>query len=139
VVHRQVFRTNSSIVGQRQPRWKKTELKKKRAIQRSLSESDAQYLEFQDFGPDNNVVKGISKATSLAELEATDRLDEKTTLSCKSESDEWDSGLASSSEDCNSLSDSLGRNKKGSKHKAIKKSNVKSLTNKYADLKISIH
>jgi hypothetical protein len=123
-------------VGQRQPRWKKTEQKKKRAIQRSLSESDAQYLEYQELNSDDHNMPALSKATSWAELDG--QKDKPAGLAQKSESEEWDSGLASSSEDCNTMGDNFGNIKKGTKQKLTKVRNVKNPTNKYPDLKSSI-
>jgi dynein assembly factor 2 len=44
VVHRQVFRSNSSILGQKMKNTKKAEQKKRRAIERRASEGDAEHF-----------------------------------------------------------------------------------------------
>ena len=44
VVHRQVFRSNSSILGQKMKNTKKAEQKKRRAVERRASEGDAEHF-----------------------------------------------------------------------------------------------
>lgn len=73
VVQRQVFRTNSSILGRKVKNSKKSEQKKRRALERRVSEGDVQNVD----------PAGLTKSKSWTSLHSNE-----------------DSGLASSVEEC---------------------------------------
>ena len=86
VVHRQVFRSNSSILGQRMKNIKKAEQKKRRALERRASEGDAEHL------------AGSWTATSKKSSQQTDDDNDD------GDDSQTDSGLASSVEETSYLS-----------------------------------
>jgi hypothetical protein len=89
VVHRQVFRSNSSILGQKMKNIKKAEQKKRRAIERRASEGDAEH--FASSSGD-----GVHKAGSWMNVRYGGKDDDD-------DDSHTDSGMASSMEEASQI------------------------------------